>query len=362
MEQTPPGGNDVYRVTDVDLASRLSFFLWGTLPDQELMKAAGDATLRNPAVYDKQVTRMLADPRSHALSTRFAAQWLRLQDVDKVRPDGLLFTNWDHALSDAFVTETELFFDSIVRGNRSVLDLITADYTFVNERLARHYGIPNVTGPEFRRVTLPEPRGGLLTQGSILLLTSVADRTSPVQRGKWVLQVLLGSPPPPPPPNVPTLEDTKGSADGRFLSVRERMEQHRSNPACMSCHRVIDPIGLALENFDVVGRYRIKDSGVPVDSTGTLYDGTRMEGAAGLRTALLKRKNAFLMTFAENLMTYALGRRVEADDMPFLRAMVRDSATRNDSIGAYIAGITRSPAFQMSRRAPVSTTAGQGRQ
>ena len=312
-------------------------------------------------MFDRQVARMIADPRSRALSTRFAAQWLRLQDVDKVRPDGLLFPNWDGSLSDAFVRETELFFDSIVREKRSVLDLITADYTFVNERLARHYGVPNVTGPEFRRVALPDSRRGLLTQGSILLLTSVADRTSPVQRGKWVLQVLLGSPPPPPPPNVPALEDTKGSADGRFLSVRERMEQHRSNPACVSCHRVIDPIGLALENFDVVGRHRIKDNGVPVDSTGTLYDGTPMEGAAGLRNALLKHRDAFVMTFAENLMTYALGRRVEASDMPALRAIARDAAAKNNQIDAFIAGITRSAAFQMSRRAPVETTTGQAR-
>src|SRR4029453_13444874 len=232
-------------------------------------------------------------------------------------------------LSEAFVRETELFFDSLVRDNRSVLDVIDADYTFVNERLARHYGIPNVTGAEFRRVSLPEPRRGLLTQGSILLLTSVADRTSPGQRGKWVLQVLLGSPPPPPPPDVPAFEDTKASADGRFLSVRQRMEQHRSNPACMSCHRVIDPIGLALENFDVTGRYRIKDNGVPVDSTGQLYDGRAMEGAAGLRSALLKHQDAFLMTFAENLMTYALGRRIEAYDMPAVRAIVRDAAKQN---------------------------------
>jgi len=358
LEQQPQTANDAYRIGDVDLASRLSFFLWGTLPDQELLKAAGDGTLGNAAVLDRQVTRMLADPRSRALSTRFAAQWFRLQDVEKVRPDGLLFTNWDASLSESFVRETELFFDSIVRENRSVLDLITADYTFVNERLARHYGIPNVTGPEFRRVTLPEPRRGLLTQGSVLLLTSVADRTSPVQRGKWVLQVLLGAPPPPPPPNVPALEDTNASLDGRLLSVRERMEQHRSNPACMSCHRVIDPIGLALENFDVVGRYRIKDNGVTVDATGQLYDGTPMQGPAGLRAALVKHKEAFLMNFAENLMTYALGRRVEADDMPALRAIVRDAGTQNDRIGAFIAGVTRSAAFQMSRRAPVDTAAG----
>jgi mono/diheme cytochrome c family protein len=355
MEQAPQSANDVYRLTDIDLASRLSFFLWGTLPDQELLKAAGDGMLRNATVLEKQVKRMLADPRSRALSTRFAAQWLRLQDVEKVRPDGLLYPNWDGSLTDGFVRETELFFDSIVRENRSVMDLLNADYTFVNERLARHYGIPNVTGPEFRRVTLAEPRRGLLTQGSVLLLTSVADRTSPVQRGKWVLQVLLGAPPPPPPPNVPTFDDTKGTADGRLLSVRERMEAHRSNPACMSCHRVIDPIGLALENFDVVGRYRIKDNGVAVDSTGLLYDGTAMEGPNGLRAALIKHRETFLITFAENLMTYALGRRLEAYDMPAVRAIVRDAAKQNDQFGAFVSGITRSAAFQMSKRSAVES-------
>jgi Protein of unknown function (DUF1592)/Protein of unknown function (DUF1588)/Protein of unknown function (DUF1585)/Protein of unknown function (DUF1587)/Protein of unknown function (DUF1595)/Planctomycete cytochrome C len=360
-EQTVRAANGLYRLTDVDLASRLSFFVWGTLPDEALLKAATDGTLRNPAVFDKHVKRMLADPRSRALATRFASQWLRLQDVDKVRPDGLLFPRWDATLSEAFVRETELFFDSLVRDNRSVLDVIDADYTFVNERLARHYGIPNVTGPEFRRVPLPEPRRGLLTQGSVLLLTSVADRTSPVQRGKWVLQVLLGSPPPPPPPDVPAFEDTKGSANGRFLSVRERMEQHRSNPACMSCHRVIDPIGLALENFDVTGQYRIKDNGVPVDSNGQLYDGTEMQGPSGLRMALMKHKDALLMTFAENLMTYALGRRVEAYDMPALRTIVRSAETQNYSIQAFVAGVARSAAFQMTRPAPVETTVGGSR-
>src|SRR5262245_5985083 len=360
-EQTVRAANGLYRLTDVDLASRLSFFVWGTLPDETLLKAATDGTLRNPVVFDRQVKRMLADARSRALATRFAAQWLRLQDVDKVRPDGLLFPRWDASLSESFVRETELFFDSVIRENRSALDLITADYTFVNERLARHYGIPNVTGPEFRRVTLPEPRRGLTTQGSILLLTSVADRTSPVQRGKWILQVMLGLPPTPPPPDVPAFEDTKGTANGRFLSVRERMEQTRSNPACMSCHRVIDPLGLALENFDVTGQYRIKDNGVPVDANGQLYDGTDMEGAAGLRTALLKHKETFLMNFAENLMTYALGRRVEAYDMPSLRAIVRGAEAQNYSIQAFVAGVARSAAFRMSKPGPVETTAGEAR-
>ncbi len=350
VEQAPAtAAGQTYRLAESDLASRLSFFLWGTLPDAELLKSADDRTLRNPLVFEKQVKRMLADPRARALSTRFAAQWLRLQDVEKIRPDGLLFPQWDRSLSEAFVEETERFFDSIVRENRSVLDLLTADYTYVNERLARHYGIGNVTGPEFRRVSLPDSRRGLLTQGSVLLLTSVADRTSPVQRGKWVLQVLLGSPPPPPPPNVPALEDTKAAAEGRFLSVRERMQQHRSNPACTSCHRVIDPIGLALENYDVTGQYRIKDNGVPVDSTGELYDGTKMEGAAGLRSAMLKHKDAFLTTFAENLMTYALGRRLEAYDMPAVRVIVREAEKQDYRIGAFITGVTKSAAFQMSR-------------
>ena len=355
IEQARPTASGAFRLSDLDLASRLSFFLWGTLPDTELLTLAERATLSQRAVLDKQVQRMLADPRSRALSTRFASQWLRLQDVDKIRPDGLMFPIWDASLSQAFLRETELFFDSVVREDRSVLDLVTADYTFVNERLARHYGIANVTGPDFRRVTLPESRRGLLTQGSVLLLTSVADRTSPVQRGKWVLQVLLGAPPPPPPPDVPAFEETKASADGRFLSVRERMEQHRANPTCASCHRVIDPIGLALEHFDVTGQYRVKDNGVAVDSTGQLYDGTRMEGAAGLRDALLKHKVAFLMTFAENLMTYALGRRLEWFDMPALRTIVRDAEKQGYRIGAFMSGVTRTAAFQMSRPVAEST-------
>ena len=259
-------------------------------------------------------------PRAEALATRFAAQWLRLQDLDEVSPDPILYPYYDRTLAQALQKETELFVASLVRDDRSVLELLTADYSFVNERVARHYGIPGVTGPQFRRVTLPEPRRGLLGQGSILTLTSIADRTSPVQRGKWILEVLLGSPPPPPPPNVPALEETSGTSGGKVLSVRERMEEHRKNPACTSCHKVIDPLGLALEHFDATGRYRIKDNEVPVDAVGDLYDGTRMDGAAGLRGALLKHQDAFLLSFTEHLMTYALGRRVEASDMPAVRA------------------------------------------
>ena len=239
-------------------------------------------------------------------------------------PDALLYPYFDHSLGQAFKRETELFFDSLVREDRSVLDLLTADYTFVNERIARHYGIPNVTGPAFRRVTVPEYRRGILGHGSILTLTSVADRTSPVMRGKWVMEVLLGSPPPPPPADVPAFEATKAAVGGKLLSVRERMEEHRRNPACTSCHRVIDPLGLALDNFDVTGKWRIKDNEVPVDASGELYDGTKMNGPAGLRDALLKHKDAVLLSFTERLMTYALGRRLEPSDMPAVRAIVRD--------------------------------------
>ena len=347
----------VYRVSDIDLASRLSFFLWGTVPDAELIKLAMNGSLKTPSVLDKQVRRMLADRRSEALSTRFASQWLRLQDLDKIIPDYLLYPDYDEGLGRAMKRETELFFDSIVREDRNVLDLLNADYTFVNERVARHYGIPNVTGPAFRRVNLTDDRRrGLLGQGSILTLTSNGDRTSPVQRGKWVMEVLLGSPPPPPPPNVPALDDTKPVAGAKFLSVRERMEEHRKNPACSSCHRVIDPLGLALENFDVTGAWRIKDNEVPVDSTGDLYDGTKMAGPAGLRAALVKHKDAFLLSFTESLLTYGLGRRVEYYDMPAIRAIVRDAAKNDNRISSFILGVVKSPAFQMTKAEGTTVT------
>jgi cytochrome c553 len=363
VEQAPATSvTSAYRVGDIELASRLSFFLWGTVPDAELVNLATAGTLHTTPVLDKQVRRMLADPKAEALATRFGSQWLRLQDVEKMRPDGILYPQWDQSLTDSMRTETELFFASLVREDRSVLDLLNADYTYVNERLARHYGFPNVTGTEFRRVQLPPTRRGVLTQGSILMMTSVADRTSPVQRGKWVMQVMLGSPPPPPPPNVPALEETNAAQDGKLLSVRERMEQHRANPACTSCHRVIDPLGLALENFDVTGQYRIKDNGVPVDSTGELYDGTRMEGADGLRNALLKHKASLLTSFTESLMTYALGRRVESFDMPTVRAIGRDAAKHDYKISAFIQSIVKSQAFRMSLPTPTDTTAADARQ
>jgi hypothetical protein len=333
------------RLSDVALASRLSFFLWATGPDAELAKIAQQGRLTAPGALERQMTRMLADPRAESLSTRFAAQWLRLNDVDAMLPDAISYPYYDHTLGEAFVRETELFFDSIVRQDRSVLDLLTADYTFANERIARHYGIPNITGPEFRRVTLPDTRRGLLGHGSILVLTSVADRTSPVMRGKWIMEVLLGSPPPPPPPGVPAFDETSAAGAGRLLSVRERMEEHRKNPACASCHRVIDPLGLALENFDVTGKWRIKDNGVPVDASGVMYDGTTLDGPAGLRAALLKHQDVFLQTFTENLMTYALGRRVEYFDMPTVRAIVRQAAKADFRVSSFIQGIVQSAAF-----------------
>jgi hypothetical protein len=293
---------------------------------------------------------MIEDPRAAALATRFASQWLRLQDLERTTPDPILFPYADQTLSIALKRETELLFQSLVVEDRSLLDLLDADYTFVNERIARHYGIPNVTGAEFRRVTVPDYRRGILGHGSVLTLTSIADRTSPVMRGKWVMEVLLGAPPPPPPPNVPALEETKGTnASGRTLSVRERMEQHRSNPACSSCHRVIDPLGLALDNFDATGKWRVKDGGTPVDASGTLYDGTAIDGPAGLRAAVLRHKDAFLLSFTQSLMTYALGRRVEPSDLPTVRRIIREAAAEDYRMSAFLRGVINSPAFQKVR-------------
>lgn len=349
LEQAPTvlKAGEVYRISDLELASRLSFFLWGSGPDLELLKAARSQTLGTPVVLERQVKRMLLDPRAEALSTRFASQWFRLQDLDKIRPDALLYPFYDATLADGLRRETQLLFDSIVREDRSVLDLLNADYTFVNERVARHYGIPNVSGPQFRRVDLKgTPRRGILGQGSILALTSVADRTSPVQRGKWVLEVLLGSQAPAPPPNVPALDDTKAVTEGgKVLTVRQRLEEHRKNPACNSCHRVIDPLGLALENYDVDGRWRIKDSGAAVDSVGMLYDGTPLDGPDGLRKALLGHSEAVLRGFTEYLMTYALGRRIEPRDGPTIRAIVREASRSGYKFSSFALGVARSAPF-----------------
>ena len=337
---------DVYRIGDLELASRLSFFLWGGGPDADLVKVARAGLLSNPSTLEKQVRRMLADPRAEALSTRFASQWLRLQDLDKIRPDALLYPMYDAHLAESLRRETQLLFDSVVREDRNVLDLLTADYTFVNERVARHYGIPNVSGTAFRRVSLKgTPRRGLLGQGSILALTSVADRTSPVLRGKWVMEAFLHSTPPPPPPNAGTLEDTKTSNGGTALTVRQRLEEHRKNPACTSCHRVIDPLGLALENFDVDGRYRIKDAGALVDPVGTLYDGRKLNGAEDLRKALLDHKEAVLRAFTEYLLTYALGRQILPSDGPTVRAIVRDASHNGYRFSAFALGVAKSAPF-----------------
>jgi len=351
VEETPLKlTTSTYRLGDYELASRLSFFVLGSGPDAELLKLASRGALGGPGALAKQARRLLTLPSADALATRFASQWLRLQDLERVIPDPILYPYSDQTLSLALKKETELFFESLVREDRSVLELLTADYTYVNERVARHYGIANVTGAGFRRVTLPADRRGILGHGSILTLTSIADRTSPVMRGKWVMEVLLGSPPPPPPPNVPALEETKGTTDtGRALTVRERMEQHRSNPQCTSCHRVIDPLGLALENFDATGKWRIRDGGMPVDTSGQLFDGTSITGSSGLRDALLRHQDVVLLSFTRSLMTYALGRRVEAADMPAVRRIIRNAAAQDYRISAFVTGIVESDAFRLAR-------------
>jgi hypothetical protein len=349
-----------YRVSDIALASRLTYFLWAAPPDAELVKLAMAGRLHDPAVLNAQARRMLKDPRAYALSTRFAAQWLRLQDVDKVHPDALMYPMYDATIAASMKEETERFFDSIVRDDASVLDLLTADYTYVNQELAAFYGIPNVAGPQFRRVSLAGThRRGLLGQGTILVETSVADRSDPVLRGKWVLEVLLGQPPPPPPPNVNTNLDESAQAvqDGKVLSTRERMEQHRANPFCASCHSVIDPIGLALENFDPTGHWRISDGGVPVDASTTLYDGTKMNGPEGLEQALLKHQDTFLRVFTENLMAYALGRQIQYFDMPTIRAILHRAAGQNNRFSSFVLGIVDSDAFRMNRADVLSADA-----
>jgi hypothetical protein len=347
-----------YRIGDLALASRLSYFLWATPPDSALLDLARKGRLHEPAVLDAQVTRMLDDPRSFALATRFAAQWLRLQDVDKVRPDALAYPQYDANLGDDMKRETELFFNSIVREDRNVLALLTADYTFVNQRLATFYGIPGIAGPQFRKVSLAgTPRRGLLGEGSILVETSVADRSDPVLRGKWVLEVFLGQPPPPPPPGVNTnLDDTAGAVqNGKALSVRERMAVHRANPFCASCHSVIDPIGLALENFDPTGHWRINDNSVPVDNATTLYDGTKMTGLPGLVAAMLGHQDTFLRVFTGNLMAYALGRQVEYYDMPTVRSIVRRAAQHDNHFSSFVLGVVHSDAFLMKQAGAAAT-------
>jgi mono/diheme cytochrome c family protein len=343
-----------YRLSDVELASRLSFFLWSSIPDDELLDLARQGRLGTPAVLERQLRRMLADSKIERFVTNFAGQWLYLRNLKNQIPDSVGFPNFDDNLRQAFLRETELFVQSVVRENRSVLDLMTADYTFVNERLAKHYGYPNVYGSEFRRVTHPdERRRGLLGQGSVLTVTSHADRTSPVARGKWVLDNLLGAAPPLPPVNVPPLPDDEKSGRARVLSAREKIETHRASPACASCHKIMDPIGLALENFDAVGAYRERDgqslssSGTPIDASGQLMDGTPVDGVVTLRKALMKDPEIFVGALTEKLLTYATGRGVAYYDMPTVRAILRDAKRTNYSFGSLVSGVVRSAAFQM---------------
>ena len=335
-----------YTLSDLELASRLSFFLWSSIPDDELLDAAVRGELGDPAVLEAQTRRMLADPRAQALVTNFAGQWLSLRNAAAVQPDEDLFPDFGEDLRQGFRRETEMLFDAILREDRSVVELLSADYTFLNERLAVHYGIPNVRGSHFRRVVLDDPgRGGLLGHGSILTVTSHANRTSPVVRGKWVLENILGTPPPPPPADVPALEATTA---GRTLTMREAMEQHRANPVCASCHRVMDPLGLALEPFDAIGRWRTaNETRVPMDLTGVLPDGTVFDGPAGLKAALLAHPERFVTTVTEKLLTYAVGRGVEHYDAPAVRAITRAAAGDGYRLTTLILGVVESPPFRM---------------
>jgi Protein of unknown function (DUF1592)/Protein of unknown function (DUF1588)/Protein of unknown function (DUF1587)/Protein of unknown function (DUF1585)/Protein of unknown function (DUF1595) len=347
IEFDPPdaAAGRVHRIGDVALASRLSFFLWSSIPDDELLALAERGELGDASVLERQVRRMLADPRSHALVRNFAGQWLFLRNIARIQPDPAAFPNFDENLRQALEQETELLVDSTLREDRSIVDLLTADYTFVNQRLAEHYGINGVYGSEFRRVAVEDPnRRGLLGQASILTVTSYPNRTAPTIRGKWVLEQLLGTPPPPPPPNVPSLKE---DASAQPVTMRQRMEQHRANPACAVCHRIMDPLGFALENFDGLGRWRDSagPGAGPIDSSGVLPDGTRFEGPAGLREVLLNRQELFVETFTERLLTYALGRGVEEYDRPVIRKIVREA--HDPRWSSIILGIVKSTPFQM---------------
>ena len=360
LERAPTDARSggTYRVADIDLASRLSFFLWGLPPDKELIAAAQRRELSTAAGIEKHARRMLADPRAEALASRFAAQWLRLQDIEKVRPDPNFYPNFDENLAEAMRTETKMFFESLVREDRSLLELLTADYTFVNERLARHYGFDNVVGREFRRVSYPDAnRRGILGQGSMLVQTSLANRTSPVLRGKWVMEVLMGTPPPPPPPNVPDLEAAGEATEGRLLTTREKMELHRKSATCNSCHRFMDPIGLALDNFDVTAKWRQRENGMPLDTAGDFYDGTKVTSLPELVSTLTKRPTPLVRNFTENLMAYSLGRRVEYYDQPLIRQITKQAEASNYKISTFILGVVKSDAFRMRRvEAETSTT------
>jgi hypothetical protein len=346
MEDEPANvkSGAAYRVNDFALASRLSFFLWSSMPDDELLQLANDGKLKDPAVLELQVRRMLKDPKSDALVKNYAGQWLYLRDLAGLQPDTKEF---DANLRQAMIKETEMLFDSVVREDRSLLTLLDADYTFVNERLARHYGIPNIRGDYFRRISLDanSPRRGLLGQGSILTVTSIANRTSPVLRGKWVLQNILGTPPPVPPPNVEINLDPDPKAT-KASSLRERLEAHRVQPVCASCHKIMDPIGFSLENFDLIGKWRDVDGGVPINSSGVLVDGTPLTRPSDLKKALLGRSDMFVTTATEKMLTYALGRAVDYNDMPTVRSIVRDASKNGDRFSSLVLGITKSAPFQ----------------
>ncbi len=345
--QAAPGS--AHRIGDFELASRLSFFLWSSIPDDQLLDLAGKGRLHEEAVLQQQVRRMLDDARADALVSNFAGQWLYLRNLEVSKPDPDAFPEFDDSLREAFRKETELFFASVLREDRSVLDLLDANYTFLNQRLAEHYGIANVYGSQFRKVALTDPnRGGILGQGSVLTVTSYPNRTSVVQRGKWILETLLGTPPPPPPPDIPELKPH--GKDGRELTLREQMEEHRANSVCASCHARMDPLGFALENYDGVGKWRAKDAGSPIDPSGKLPDGAVFEGPAGLKKILLsRRKDDFVNTAAEKLLIYALGRGLEYYDMPSVRAIARDAARDNYRMSALIAAVVKSTPFQMRR-------------
>jgi hypothetical protein len=346
-----------YRITDLELASRLSFFLWSSVPDDELIELAAQGKLKDPLVLEKQVKRMIADPRAEALISNFTGQWLSVRSLATSEPVINLFPDFDDNLRNAFQRETELFFGSVVHEDRSILDLLTADYTFVNERLAKHYGLPNVYGPQFRRVTLPadlDMRRGLLGKGALLTVTSNAARTSPVQRGKWFLQTFLGVSPPDPPPNVPAIKEKPADSTGnaKAPTMRQTMEAHHTNPTCNTCHQIFEPIGLALENFDAVGMWRTQDEGQPIDASGKLVDGTKVDGIKDLRNALMGRSDQFVRVVTEKLLTYGLGRGVEYQDMPLVRSIVRDSASTKYKFSSLVLGVVKSPAFQMNMKTP----------
>jgi mono/diheme cytochrome c family protein len=346
--EPPPAGvapKTAYRISDTELASRLSFFLWSSIPDEELLKLAIDGKLHQPAVLERQTRRMLADPKSRSLVTNFANQWLFLRELKNANPDVTIFPDFDDNLRQAFQRETEMLFESVIREDRSVVDLLDSDYTFVNERLARHYGIPNIYGPDFRRVPVPnDARRGLLGHGSLQLVTSNPNRTSPVMRGKWILENLLGTAAPTPPPDVPPLEE-KPTATAK--SVRERIEQHRASPTCAGCHKIMDPIGLAMENFDAVGRWRTIDEGVTIDASGQLVDGTAINGPSSLRKAMLDRQDVFVAAITEKLMMYGVGRETKYYDMPAVRAIMRDAAKNRYRFSDLVLGVVKSQAFQM---------------